>query len=103
MSPFVRRGDIIKRSVMHVSLNINWKVSNACQSKHQLKGQSCMSQSKHQLKGQSCMSQSKHQLKGQSCMSQSKHQVKGQSCMSESTHQLKGLHSRLMTVKPLDY
>jgi hypothetical protein len=36
-------------------------------------------------------------------MSQSKHQVKGQSCMSESTHQLKGLHSRLMTVKPLDY
>jgi hypothetical protein len=49
------------------------------------------------------MSQSKHQLKGQSCMSQFKHQVKGQSCMSESTHQLKGLHSRLMTVKPLDY
>ena len=49
------------------------------------------------------MSQSKQQLKGQSCMSQSKHQVKGQSCMSESTHQLKGLHSRLMTVKPLDY
>ena len=47
--------------------------------------------------------QPKHQLKGQSCMSESTHQLKGQSCMSESTHQLKGLHSRLMTVKPLDY